>query len=41
MKLPAAVHVASAMTLRATVFLTGDGRIKAPATLRIEKWGSL
>jgi hypothetical protein len=41
MKLPAAVHAASAMSRGATVFLTGDRRIKAPATLRIEKWGSL
>jgi predicted nucleic acid-binding protein len=41
MKLPDAIHVASAMSRGATVFLTADRRIKAPPELRIEKWGSL
>jgi predicted nucleic acid-binding protein len=41
MKLPDAIHVASAMSMGAAIFLTADRRIKGPPEMRIEKWGGL
>jgi len=40
-KLPDAIHVASAMSMGATIFLTADRRIKAPPELQIQTWRSL
>jgi predicted nucleic acid-binding protein len=41
MKLPDAIHVASAMSRGATVFLTADRLIKAPSELHVMSWEDL
>ena len=41
LKLPDAIHVATAMSARATVLMTADRRIRVSRGLRVEKWQEL
>jgi len=41
LKTPDAIHLASAVSTGATVFLTDDRRITTPAQLRLQSWRSL
>jgi predicted nucleic acid-binding protein len=41
LRLPDAIHVATAKAAEAAIFLTADKRLKAPSSLLVKKWGSL